>query len=98
MHYEYSNIYSFLKNIEKITLAPLSPSLLNKSKPQHAQNHSDLFLSFSNPLLKATYHEFKAFKEWILTSQEESEAPSPSHPLAVALLERFAHVFLEDIP
>jgi len=38
---------------------------------------------------------FKAFKEWILTSLEESETPYPTHPLAIALLKLYSHVFSE---
>jgi len=89
----HSNTYNFHKDGKKITLAPLSPSQLHKIKPQKNQHHSNLLITFGEPLLKASHHEFKAFKEWILTSLEESEAPPPSHPIAILLLERFAHVF-----
>jgi len=58
----------------------------------------DLFLTYSVPLLKASLHEFKAFNEWILTSLEDSEAPYPTHPMAIALLKHFSHVSPEDIP
>jgi len=68
MHDGYLNTYSFSKDGKKITLAPLSPSQLHKHKPSKTQPHSDLFLTCSEPLLKASIHEFKAFKEWILTS------------------------------
>jgi len=57
-----------------------------------------LFLTFSKPLLKASYHEFKAFKYWIVTCQEEPETSISKHPLAVALLQTYAHVFPEEIP
>jgi hypothetical protein len=98
MHDGHLNTYTFSKDGKKITLAPLSPSQLHKSKPQTAQTHSDLLLAFSEPLLKASLHEFRAFKEWLLTALEETEAPAHTHPLAMALLDRFAHVFPEDIP
>jgi len=94
-HDGYLNTYSFSKDGKKITLAPLSPSQLYKSKPLNTQTQSNLFLTFSEPLLKASHHEFKAFNEWILTSLDESETPSPTHPLAIALLK---YVFLEEIP
>ena len=86
MHDGYLNTYTFSKDGKKIILAPLRPSQLHKSNPQNAQNHSDLFLNFNGSLLKASYHEFKAFKEWILTSQEESKTHLPSYPLAIAYL------------
>ena len=65
--------------------------------PQNAQGYSNLFLTFSEPLLKASYQNFKAFKKWTHTSYEEFETPSLNHPLAITLLDRLAHVFLEDI-
>jgi len=78
----YFNTYSFSKDGKKTTLAPLSPSQLHKSKPLNTKTHSNLFLTFSEPLLKASYHEFKAFKEWILTSLDESETPHSNPSLA----------------
>ena len=33
-----------------------------------------LFIKFNEPLLKASWHEFQAFKEWILTIQDESKS------------------------
>ena len=89
--------YSFSKDGKKITLAPLSPSQIYKIKPSK-QPHSDLLLTYSEPLLKASHHEFKAFREWILTSLEETASPYPSHPMAVGLLAKFSHVFPEEIP
>ena len=93
MHDGHLNTYTFHKDGKKITLAPLSPSQLHKGKQQKNQDHSDLLHTFGEPLLKASHHKFKAFKEWILASLGESEAPLPSHPIAILLLERFAHVF-----
>jgi len=92
------NTYTFHKDGKKITLAPISHSQLHKSKAQNNQDHSDMLLTFGEPLLKASHHEFKAFNEWILTSLGESETPPPSHPIAFLLLKRFAHVFPEEIP
>ena len=57
-----------------------------------------MILTCSESLLKASHHEFKGFKEWILTSLEESETPYPTHPMAVALLKLYGHVFPEEIP
>ena len=54
-----------------------------------------MILTCSESLLKASLHEFKGFKEWILTSLKESEAPYPTHPMAVALLKLYSHVFPE---
>ena len=53
---------------------------------------------FSEPLLRATQHEFRSFKDWILTNLDEPETPFPTHPLAVSLLQLFAHVFPDEIP
>ena len=82
----------------KITLAPLSPSQLQKHKILNTQPQPDLILTCSESLLKASHHEFKAFKEWILTSLEEAETPHPTHPLAIALLKLYSHVFPEEYP
>ena len=98
IHDGYLNTDTFHKDGRKITLAPLSPSQLHKNKPQPSHDHSDMLLAVSEPLLKASHHEFKAFKEWILATLEESETPTPSHPLAISLLEKFSHVFPEEIP
>jgi len=62
MHDEFLNTYSFSKRGKKITLVPFSPFELHKNKLQKKPKHSDLPLTFSEPLLKASYHEFKAFK------------------------------------
>ena len=80
MHDGYLNTYTFHKDGRKITLAPLSPSQLHKNKPQPSHDHSDMLLAVSEPLLKASHHEFKAFKEWILATLEEPKTPTPSHP------------------
>ena len=58
MHNGFLNTYSFTKEGKKITLAPLSPFELHKDKPQTKPHQSDLLLTFSEPLLKASYHEF----------------------------------------
>jgi len=97
MHDGYLNTYTFSKDGKKITLAPLSPSQLHKYKTLNTQPHSDLILTCSESLLKATHHEFNFFKESILTSLEESETPYPTHPLAIALLKLYSHVFPEEI-
>jgi len=52
----------------------------------------------SEPILKASQHEFKAFKEWILSIQDKPESLLPSHPIARTLIENFCHLFLEQIP
>jgi len=89
MHNGYLNTYSFTKDGKRITLAPLSLSKLHEIKPQSKPKHSDLLLAISEPLLKASQHEFKAFKEWILSIQEESEHPLPTHPVAQTLIQNF---------
>jgi len=81
-----------------VTLASLTPSLLQKAKPQKNQDHSDLLLTCSKPILGAAHHEFKAFKEWILVTLEEPEPPKPTYPLAISLLKQFSHLFPEELP
>jgi len=49
-------------------------------------------------LLNASQYEFKAFKEWILSIQEEPEHPLPTHPVAKTLVKNFCHMFPEEIP
>jgi len=58
-----------------------------------------MLLTLGKPFLKASQHEFKALREWLLFSLEETETHPPKiHPLATSLLEQFSHVFPEDIP
>ena len=49
-------------------------------------------------ILKALFHEFKPFKDWILLFEEEAETTRALHPLAISLLKQFQHLLLEDIP
>jgi len=98
MYNGYLNTYFFTKDGKKITLAPLFPSKLHQNKPQNNSSQSDLLLIFSEPLLKASHHEFKAFKKWILSIQDEPKAPLPTHPIAKALIQKFCHLFPEGIP
>jgi len=98
MHNGFLNTYSFTKEGKKITLSHLSPSQLHKDKPQKKPHQSDLLLTLSEPLSKASYHEFKAFKEWILNIQDEPESPLPSHSVAKALIHQFCHLFPDEIP
>jgi len=54
-----------------------------------------MLFACSEPLLKASYHEFKAFRERILYTQEKSKSPLPNQPMAKSLLKWFSHVFPE---
>ena len=74
---------SGIEDGKEIALPPLSPSKLHKSEPPNTQTHSDLLLTFSEPLLKASRHEFKASEECILTFLDKPEAPTPTYPLAI---------------
>jgi len=60
------NTYSFSKGRKKINLGLLAPFEIHKNRPQKSPEHSDLFLTSGEPLLKSSYHQFRAFKEWIL--------------------------------
>ena len=94
----YLNTDSFTKDGKKITLVPLPPSKLHELKPQNKPNHSDLPLAVSEPMLKGFQHEFKAFKEWILSIQEEPEHPLPTHPVAQTLLQNSITCFPRRYP
>ena len=98
MHDGFLNTYSLFKDGKKITLKPLSPSELHKNKPTKGHDQSGCLLTFSEALLKAENHEFKAFKEWILTTQDEPESLLPTHPFAKTLIQKFCHLFPEEIP
>jgi len=99
MNDDFLNTYTFTKDGKKITLAPFSPSQLTKSKPQKNQDQIEILLTLGEPFLKATQHEFRALREWLLLTLEEAKAPlSQIHPLATSLLDQFSHVFLKDIP
>jgi len=94
MHDGYLNTHTFFKGWKEDYPCPFKPFLM----PQKNQEHLNLFLTFSEPLLKAFYHEFKAFKERILTSYKKFESSSLSHPLAITLVNQFSYVFSEDVP
>ena len=98
MHDGYLNTYSFTKDGKRITLAPLSPSQLLKFKATSTNTPPDLLLACSEAAIKATLHEYKPFKEWILVSLEEAEPAQPLHHMAKTLLELYSHVFPEEIP
>jgi len=55
-------------------------------------------LTLGEPLLKASQHEFKASKEWILQVQDGPETPLPSHPIAKVILNQFSHLFPNELP
>ena len=97
MNNGYLNTYSFTKDGKKITLNSLAPSQLHKRPSIKKSDRSNLFLTFSEPPLKASHHEFRTFKDWILTNQGEPEITSPKHPLAMALLQTYGRVFPDEI-
>jgi len=98
MHNGFLNTYPFSKGGKKITLTSLSPFELSKHKPQKQLERWDMLFAYGEPLLKASYHEFRPFREWILVTQEESKSLLPNHPITKSLLKRFSHVFPEEMP
>jgi len=56
-----------------------------------------MLLTISEPLLEASEDEFKAFREWILNIQDEPETSLPTYPVAKALIQKFYHLFPEEI-
>ena len=63
VHDGYRNTYSFTKDGKRVTLASLTLSQPQKAKSQKTHDRLDLLLRCSEPIIKASYHEFKAFKE-----------------------------------
>ena len=98
MHDGFQNTYSFSKGGKKITLKPLAPSELHKNKPTKKLEHYGYLRSFSETLLKASNHEFRAFEEWILNVQDEPESPMRTHPIAKSLIQEFYHLFQRRYP
>jgi len=98
MHNGYLNTYSFSKDGKKVTLAPSSPSKLHEIQPQKQPKYKDCLLTMSEPLLKTSQHEFKAFKEWIPSMQDEPESLLDTHPIARTLIENLRHLFPKEIP
>jgi len=96
MHNSYLNTYSCSNDGKRIILAPLAPSQLHKNLPEKNLEWSDLFLTFSEPLLKAFHNEFWAFKEWVLTIKDECQSFIINHPLAISLLKWFKYIFQRD--
>jgi len=68
--------------------------------PNHkkTQDHSNLLLTSRELILKASCCEFKGFKEWILTTQEDTGSAKPTYPLTIALLQCFSYLFPEEMP
>jgi len=85
-HNGYFSTSSFIKDGKKATLASLTPSQLQMAKPQKDQDRSNLLLTCSEPILRVSHHEFKAFMKWILVKLEETEPSKLTHPLADSLL------------
>ena len=92
-HDGFLNTYSLLKDGKKITLAPLPPHQITKSKTVEPLKDGGVLLTLLEPTLKAELREFKAFKEMILHTPTQSEPSDPLHPLAKPLLLEFSHVF-----
>jgi len=86
-----------LQGWEKDNPYPFEPFPDPQKQAQKNPQQAYLFLTCGEPLLKASYHEFKAFKEWILTAIEELERSPPSHPFAISLLKQFSYVFPNEI-
>jgi len=76
LHDGYLNTYLFTKDGKKITLSPLAPSQLPTNSSTKSPNRLNLFLTFSEPQLKASPHKFKSFTN--------SEPTPPTHLRAQA--------------
>jgi len=75
-----------------------APPKLHEIQPQKKPKHIDCLLSVCKPILKASQHDFKAFKERTLSVQDEPKNSMPTHPIAKTLIEKFCHVFPKEIP
>ena len=60
------NTYTFHKDGWKITLAPLTPHQIPKSKSKENPKGGEVFLSLLEATLFATHHEYRTHKEMIL--------------------------------
>ena len=98
MHNGYLNTYSFSKDGKKITLAYLAPPQLHKKAPEKNLKQLDLFLTFSEPLLKASIMSFKPLKSGFSQVMMDPKVHFLATPFAVPLLHKYAHVFLKEIP
>ena len=66
MHDGFLNTYSFVKDGKKITLTPLALHQMPKAKPSKTTEPPEKLLTLVEADLKASQHEFKHFKGWIL--------------------------------
>jgi len=98
MHNGYLNTELFSIDGNNITLAILSPTKLHEIQQQKIPKHKDCLLFVTEPILKASQHEFNAFKKWILSMEDEPESLLPTHPIARTLTQNFSHLFPEKIP
>jgi len=62
----YLNAYSFSKDGKKISLTPLSWHQIAKHKSFKPSEPIEKLLTLVEPDLKASQHEFRPFKCWIL--------------------------------
>jgi len=92
MHDGHLNTYTFTKYHKKITFTPLKPTSQRKSQDT---NSMDVFLT---TLLHSQLHEFCAYKEWILLSQQSIEAKDSSHPFLVPISKAFELVSPSEAP
>jgi len=62
IHDSYQNTYSVVKDGKKITLTPLAPHQMPKTKPSKLTETSEKLLALVEADLKASQHEFRPFK------------------------------------
>jgi len=74
IHDGYYNTYSFVKDGKKATLTPSSPHHMPKHKPSKPTETLEKLLTLMKSDLKASQHEFRPSKEWILQANSELDA------------------------
>jgi len=65
MHDGFRNTYSFVKDGKKITLTPLAPHQMPKTKPSKPIEPTEKLLTLVKVDLKASQHQFRPFEGWI---------------------------------
>jgi len=98
LHDGYQNTYTLLRDCRKITLAPLAPHQITKSKTKEDPKGGEMLLSLLEPTLLSSHHKCKTLKEMILFTTPQDEAETHLHPVASQLLIEFSHVFPKEIP
>jgi len=97
IHDSYQNTCSFIKDRKKITLTPLAPHQIPKTKPLKPTKTTEKLLTIVEADLKASHYELRPFKGWILqiNSRHEESLNIPSS--VRSNLDQYPRVFAKEI-